>query len=336
MKSRPPSLACSPSESLTDPQAEAPARADEVRYLAQRNALIELTQITPPDGFEIITALRRITEATARTLEVARVGIWRYSPDRQSIECLDLYQLQTGDHTSGQTLTAEEYPAYFSGLGELQVLATNDAQADPRTCELSANYLTPNGIVAMMDVPIHFQNAVDYFLCNEHVGSPRRWLEDEKSFAVAIANLVSVALECTERARTQQAVLRSHQRFQSVAAATNDTIWDWDLETDAFWWNDGFANLFGWAASGTEATIRAWIRQIHPEDRGRVVEGVYAAIERGDTQWSDEYRFTSNNGAIAHVLDRAQVIRDDDCATTIKAGRRRQLKLPSWEGGFLG
>jgi hypothetical protein len=24
------------------------------------------------------------------------------------------------------------------------------------------------------------------------------------------------------------------------------------------------------------------------------------------------------------------------CATTIKAGRRRQLKLPSWEGGFLG
>jgi hypothetical protein len=25
-----------------------------------------------------------------------------------------------------------------------------------------------------------------------------------------------------------------------------------------------------------------------------------------------------------------------NCATTIKAGRRRQLKLPSWEGGFLG
>jgi hypothetical protein len=24
------------------------------------------------------------------------------------------------------------------------------------------------------------------------------------------------------------------------------------------------------------------------------------------------------------------------CATTIKAGRRRQLKLPSWDGGFLG
>ncbi len=27
---------------------------------------------------------------------------------------------------------------------------------------------------------------------------------------------------------------------------------------------------------------------------------------------------------------------DYACATTIKAGRRRQLKLPSWEGGFSG
>ena len=26
----------------------------------------------------------------------------------------------------------------------------------------------------------------------------------------------------------------------------------------------------------------------------------------------------------------------DSCATTIKTARRRQLKLPSWEGGFLG
>ena len=31
----------------------------------------------------------------------------------------------------------------------------------------------------------------------------------------------------------------------------------------------------------------------------------------------------------------AQVI-SNGCATTIKAGRRRQLKLPSWDGGFLG
>ena len=31
-----------------------------------------------------------------------------------------------------------------------------------------------------------------------------------------------------------------------------------------------------------------------------------------------------------------ETLRAPYCATTIKAGRRRQLKLPSWEGGFSG
>ena len=294
------------------PSLESRISDSQDRYLRQRDALIVLTQIIPPDSFEIVKALRLITETTAKTLDAARVGIWRFTPDRQAIECLNLYQLETGAHSSGQMLTAAEYPDYFKNLGRLEVIAADDAPADPSTCELSKIYLTPLGIVSMMDVPIHFQNAVDYILCTEHLGSPRHWTDDEQSFAVAIGNLVSVALECTERARTQQAVLRSHQRFQSVAAATNDTIWDWDLETDAFWWNDGFANLFGWASTETEATIRVWIRQIHPEDRGRVVEGIYSAIERGETHWSDEYRFISNGGSVAYVLDRSQVIRDAD------------------------
>ncbi|RYD43281.1 MAG: PAS domain S-box protein, partial [Verrucomicrobiaceae bacterium] len=139
----------------------------------------------------------------------------------------------------------------------------------------------------------------------------RAWTADEKTFAVALANLVSLTLESWERARAQQEVLRSHQRFQSVAAATNDTIWDWNLETDAFWWNDGFANLFGWSSEETTATVRAWVRQIHPEDRARVVDGIYSAISRGDSQWIDEYRFISNDGSVAYVMDRGHVIRDE-------------------------
>ncbi|MES2924319.1 MAG: GAF domain-containing protein [Verrucomicrobiota bacterium] len=310
MKSRPTSLACSSQESLAAGPEGDVSQGSEARYLGQRNALITLTQITPADNFEILNALRQITETTATTMELARVGIWRYSPDRQAIECLDLYQLESGVHTSGQKLAAADYPAYFNGLAELEVIVADDARSEPRTCELSANYLTPHPVVSMMVVPIHFHSAVDYILCNEHLGALRHWTEDEKTFSAAIGNLVSVALESAERARTQQEMLKSHQRFHSVAAATNDTIWDWDLQTDAFWWNDGFAKLFGWASSETEATIQAWIRQIHPEDRNRVVEGIYASIHRGDAQWSDEYRFISNDGAVAHVQDRGQIIRD--------------------------
>ncbi|RYD29598.1 MAG: GAF domain-containing protein, partial [Verrucomicrobiaceae bacterium] len=208
-------------------------------------------------------------------------------------------------------LVVEKYPAYFESLRDMKFIAADNARTDERTREFTTSYLEPLGITSMMDVPIHFGNCLDYFICHEHIGAMRAWTADEKTFTVALANLVSLVLESSERARAQHEVLLSHQRFQSVAAATNDTIWDWNLETDSFWWSDGFANLFGWSTEEATSTVRAWVRQIHPEDRARVVDGIYAAIEQGDEQWIDEYRFISNDGTVAYVLDRGQVIRDE-------------------------
>ena len=289
--------------------AEETTRVAGVRYLAQRDALIALISTAPPESVDILVALRPITETTARTLQVGRVSIWRETKDRCGLECLDLYELESGSHSAGAMIAAYKYPTYFRGFAEMELIAADDAITNPWTSDFAENYLKPLGITSMLDVPIHFENQPDYLLCNEHVGPARQWTADEKTFAIAIGNLVSLALASTERFRAQQEMERSHQRFLSVATATNDTIWDWNLETDAFWWNDGYANLFGWVADEFQVTIRAWIRQIHPEDRSRVVQGIYTAIERGDSQWSDEYRFISNNGSVADVLDRGQVIR---------------------------
>ncbi|RYD20746.1 MAG: GAF domain-containing protein [Verrucomicrobiaceae bacterium] len=292
-------------------RAEERTRASEQRYLLQRNALISLTKDIPSDGVDILDAFHRITETSANTLGVARVSIWRYSEDRETVMCLDLYERDTDRHSSGDVLVVEKYPSYFEALRDTKFIAADNARIDERTREFTPCYLEPHGITSMMDVPIHYGSGLDYFICHEHTGPLRAWTADEKTFAVALANLVSLALESSERARAQQEVLRSHQRFQSVAAATNDTIWDWNLETDAFWWSDGFANLFGWSTDESAATVRAWIRQIHPEDRPRVVDGVYSAIRGSASQWIQEYRFISNDGTVAHVIDRAQIIRDE-------------------------
>ena len=284
--------------------------ANEIRYLKQRNALISLTRNESHQSGGIEESFRRITETSAETLGVSRVSLWRYNPDRTAITCVDLYELEAKVHSSGITLHASNYPRYFQGMSEMELIVADDAHTNPHTFEFSDSYLTPLGIGSMLDAPIRFGGAVEYVLCHEHVGRSRQWTADEKTFAIAVANLVSLALESNERARAEAEVLKSHQRFQSVAAATNDTIWDWDLVTDSFWWNDGFANLFGWSAVEIEPTVRVWIRQIHPEDRSRVVGGIYAAIESGQTHWVDEYRFMSNDGAVAHVLDRGEIIRD--------------------------
>ena len=114
----------------------------------------------------------------------------------------------------------------------------------------------------------------------------------------------------TERHQAQQALHESEQRFKSVARATTDTIWDWDLVSDHIWWNEGLHNVFGHSPADLPADSRAWTQFIHPDDHDRVAQGIHQVIDSGGENWSAEYRFQCKDGRYAYVLDRGSVIRD--------------------------
>jgi len=316
-------------------QAEEGTRAGEERYVRQRNSLIALTGIQPLESDDEHTAFRRITEAHARALGVARVGIWRYTEDRSAIRCADLYEMDAHRHSSGMELSAAGCPAYFRALEEMDVISADDAIHDPRTREFTESYLRPLGISSMLDAPVHLDGVVDGVLCSEHVGRPRQWTGDEKTFAAAVANLVSLALEASERRKAESTIREIQHRFEIVARATNDAVWDWNLDTDEIWWSEGFEKLFGHRRDEVESSVVSWTSRIHPEDVDAVVPAIRTIIREGGENWSGEYRFLRADGDYAYVLDRGFVIRDPSGKalrmvggmTDITARKRSELDL---------
>ncbi len=116
--------------------------------------------------------------------------------------------------------------------------------------------------------------------------------------------------DVTEIRVHRERMRESEERFQLLAKATNDAIWDWNLTTNALWWNDGFEMLFGFDRDEVEPTIESWTSRIHPDDMEQIVTDVHKAIDAGDDWWSGEYRFGKSDGTYAFVLDRGYVIRD--------------------------
>ena len=102
----------------------------------------------------------------------------------------------------------------------------------------------------------------------------------------------------------------SHERFQIVARATNDAVWDWDLATNARWWNEGYESLFGYTPEETDPGIDSWIKFIHPDDVARVTHGIHKVIDDGRDAWWDEYRFRRKDREYAVIFDRGHVTRD--------------------------
>jgi PAS domain S-box-containing protein len=117
--------------------------------------------------------------------------------------------------------------------------------------------------------------------------------------------------DITARKRVEAALRTSEERFQGIARATNDVLWDWDSATNALWRSESILTLFGYTPDEMEPTLTWWSENIHPEDRDRVVAKFYGLLDSGGQSWSDEYRYRRADGSYAHVFDRGYVLRDD-------------------------
>ncbi len=117
--------------------------------------------------------------------------------------------------------------------------------------------------------------------------------------------------DVTARRRSEAALREANERFQVVARATNDAVWDWNLETDHLWWNEGIQILFGYPAAEVQQDIHWWSNLIHPEDVERVEASLQSLMESGEQMWSNEYRLRRYDGSYAYVLDRGYVIHDE-------------------------
>ena len=102
----------------------------------------------------------------------------------------------------------------------------------------------------------------------------------------------------------------SEERFHLVSRATADAVWDWDLRTDAMWWNEGMQNLFGVPLSALEPDSTSWSLRLHPDDIAEVLEGIEAAIAGTTNHWAAQYRFRRHDDLYAWVSDRGFLIRD--------------------------
>ncbi|GIW54746.1 MAG: hypothetical protein KatS3mg082_1150 [Nitrospiraceae bacterium] len=172
-----------------------------------QHALLELAKSEAVNGGDIAQAFQAVTRTGCCALGVERTGIWLYDEDRSSIRLCDLYERSHDRHSSGATLFARDYPAYFSALEhEDRALAAHDAHRDVRTREFSQSYLTPLGIGAMLDAPIRRKGRVVGVLCHEHVGGPRQWTAEEEHFASSLATIATLAMEATERREAEQAL----------------------------------------------------------------------------------------------------------------------------------
>jgi PAS domain S-box-containing protein len=189
-------------------------RADQV--IGHQRALLALAQM---DLSNLRGAVKVITEMSAETLGVERASIWFWNAENTGFDCFDLHKKTDNVHESGTSLEAKDYPLYFQSLRESRIIPAHDAGSDPRLSEFPAHDLKSAGISSIMDVPIRHQGRVFGIVRHEHIGPRREWTLEEQQFAISIGDVVTLALEASERKRKE----RINESIFKISEATNSS-----------------------------------------------------------------------------------------------------------------
>jgi PAS domain S-box-containing protein len=220
--------------------------ASERRLAAQSDALTELTTRYTNPGEHFEDRLRSILDISARALRVERLSMWEFDDQHTLIRCVGLYHRAGDRYESGSVLYRHDFPAYFDAIDRERVVAAGDARTDSRTSEFRDAYLDPNGIGAMLDVPLQRDNRRLGVLCAEHVGGARPWTVDEQNFGISVGNLIVVAIAEEQRRQALARLAESDARAHLIVDTAHDAYVGIDSTGRIAVWNAQAEATFGW------------------------------------------------------------------------------------------
>ncbi|MBI3260631.1 MAG: PAS domain S-box protein, partial [Ignavibacteriae bacterium] len=187
-------------------------------------------------------------------------------------------------------------------LEELYTLKAVDFYVDPKDREKAVAEILEKGFIQNMEVKLRRKNGEVY------------WATLTSRFIVFGGEqaVVTTIYDISEQKKAQIEVLTSNDRFEMIAKATDDVIWDWSLEDNSIWWNENFYSHLGYEKNESALNINSWLNGLHPLDKERVTQGIHRSIDSLENYWTDEYRFLKADGSEVFVLDRGYILYNNE------------------------
>lgn len=122
--------------------------------------------------------------------------------------------------------------------------------------------------------------------------------------------ITGIARDVTEESKAAEQLFEEKQRFELAARATQDVIFEWDIETGAYWANEAFETVYGYPAPSHISLDALEDLSAVEADHDFVRRVTLEAIESGTERYSVDYRFNRSDGSRGRAAVRGFVVRD--------------------------
>ncbi|MFW6352553.1 MAG: PAS domain S-box protein, partial [Bacteroidota bacterium] len=126
-----------------------------------------------------------------------------------------------------------------------------------------------------------------------------------------ISGVVMVFSDVTEKYIAERKLKESEERFHLAMNASNDGLWDWNLETNDIYYSPAWKKMLGYQEHELPNDFSVWENLTQPDDVKKSWELQQKLIDKQIDQFVVEFKMRHKQGHWVDILSRAKAIFND-------------------------
>ena len=167
-------------------------------------------------------------------------------------------------------------------------------------------------------------------------------LWETNKISVATEHLATAITEGIFNEYLDRNLKKTQERFELVIEASDQGIWDWDIENNKVFFSEQWKKQIGYDDTELENSFDTWVEHLHPDDKERCLNAVKTYVEQPDGHFYLEFRFRHKDGsyrwmhnkAASIINDKGKAIRMFGSHSDITERKRIELELAESEERF--
>jgi diguanylate cyclase (GGDEF)-like protein/PAS domain S-box-containing protein len=137
--------------------------------------------------------------------------------------------------------------------------------------------------------------------------------------------LIAKVTRLTERARFEEALRESEERYALAARGASDGLWDWDLRSNEIYFSTRWKTMLGFVDGEITDRAEEWFERVHADDLKNLKAEIEAHIEGLTSHLETEHRVLHKDGSYRWMLSRGMVVRDAEGKAYRMAGSQTDI-----------
>jgi PAS domain S-box-containing protein len=116
--------------------------------------------------------------------------------------------------------------------------------------------------------------------------------------------------DVTARKLAEEDLRKSQERFELAVQASQNGLWDWDIETGEVYYSPLLKSMLGYTEGEFPNRTEEWVNRLHPDDRDQTLATLEGCLTGTTSCYELEHRLRHRDGSYRWIRARGVVLRD--------------------------